>query len=165
MNVIKRINSSDVIIRKADISDIAGLVGLLEELCSIEEDFVFDEQKQRKGLRLTLGDQNECCVMVAELNEKVVGMCSAQTLFSTSEGGVVGIVEDMVVSEECREKGIGKSLLRSIETWAKEKGLTRLQLLADKNNTIALGFYEKSDWTGTQLICLRKFFTKKQVNP
>lgn len=52
MNVIKRINLLDVILRKASVSDIDSLVGLLEELFSIEEDFVFDEQKQRKGLLL-----------------------------------------------------------------------------------------------------------------
>ena len=157
MNVIEKIKSSDVIIRKAFVSDMDSLVELLEELFSIEEDFVFDEQKQRKGLLLMLEAQDGRYVTVAEMDQKIVGMCSVQTFISTSEGGVVGIIEDMIVSKEYRGRGVGMSLIRPIEVWARKKGLSRLQLLADKNNTAALEFYKKIGWINTQLICLRKF--------
>ena len=155
MNAIKKISLKDVIVRKASIPDIDSLVGLLEELFSIEEDFIFDEQKQRKGLLLMLGDDKNRRVMVAEIDKKVVGMCSAQTFISTAEGGLAGVIEDMIVSEKHRGRGIGKFLLKSIEAWSKEKGLVRLQLLADRNNTAALEFYKKSAWSSTRLICLR----------
>ena len=157
MNVIKRINLLDVILRKASVSDIDSLVGLLEELFSIEEDFVFDEQKQRKGLLLMLDAQDERCVMIAEVDKKIVGMCSVQTFVSTAEGCPVGVIEDVVVSQKYRSRGIGKSLVKSIEAWSKEKGLVRLQLLADRNNSAALEFYKKTGWCNTQLICFRKF--------
>lgn len=150
----------DVIVRKASVSDIDSLVGLLEEIFSIEEDFIFDEQKQRKGLLLMLEAQDKRCVMVAEMNKKIVGMCSVMTFISTAEGGLAGVVEDMVVSKKYRGKGIGKFLMKLIEEWAKEKGLFRLQLLADKDNTAALEFYKKMDWSNTQLICIRKFLNR-----
>ena len=160
MNVIKKINSSDVIVRRAFASDIDSLVRLLEELFSVEEDFIFDEQKQREGLLLILEAQDQCCVMVAELNKKIVGMCSVQTFISTAEGCPAGVIEDMIVSKRHRGKGIGKSLLESIKEWSKEKGIVRLQLLTDKNNTAALEFYKKTGWVNTQLICLRKFLSQ-----
>ncbi len=49
-----------------------------------------------------------------------------------------------------------RKLILEIESWAKAQGLTRLQLLADRNNQPALEFYIKMGWLETRLIGLRK---------
>ena len=146
----------EMIIRQARISDMDELVVLLKDLFSIEDDFTFSESIQRRGLRMMIRDQRNGCVIVAEKNQKVIGMCSAQLLVSTAEGGRAALVEDMVVPRPFRREGIGKKILLSIEKWASEQNAKRLQLLADQNNIPALRFYEKMDWTTTKLICLRK---------
>lgn len=145
-------------IRRAKPADIRDMIGLLRILFSIETDFVFDEGKQQRGLEMMLSDCTNRCIMVAELNQKIVGMCTAQILVSTAEGGIAALIEDLVVEDACRGEGIGKELLLSIEGWAIARGARRLQLLADHNNTRALEFYKKMEWKGTELICLRKFF-------
>ena len=144
-------------IRRAQHSDISGMIRLLRILFSIETDFAFDEGTQQRGLELMLGDCTNRCVMVAELelNQQIVGMCTAQILVSTAEGGVVALIEDLVVEDACRGKGIGRELLSVIERWALARGARRLQLLADQNNTPALEFYKKMGWKGTQMIGLR----------
>lgn len=143
-------------IRMANHTDIPHLLKLLELLFAIESDFTIDEQKQRHGLNMMLDDDAKSCIMVAQTRQMVVGMCTAQILVSTAEGGVVALIEDLVVSEECRGKGIGKGLLASIENWAIARGARRLQLLADRNNIAALEFYKKMNWSCTQLICLHR---------
>ena len=144
------------IIRRGKHSDISGMIRLLRILFSIETDFVFDEETQQSGLEMMLDDCTNRCIMVAELNQEIVGMCTAQILISTAEGGSVALIEDLVVEEPCRGKGIGKELLLSLERWANARGGRRLQLLADRNNTRALEFYKKMGWKYTQLICLQK---------
>lgn len=143
-------------IRNAEVSDMDALIGLLRELFSIEEDFTFNESLQRRGFELLLADRENSCVMVAEKDQKVIGMCSVQRLISTAQGGFVGLVEDVVISKPHRGKRIGRGLLTALEAWAAINGFKRLQLLADRNNTPALGFYEKMNWKTTRLICLRK---------
>ena len=144
-------------IRKAVSSDIADLADLLHDLFSIEEDFQFDEQKQRAGLLMLIeSDCNEKVLFVAEKDKRVIGMCSAQTLISTAEGGKAAMIEDMAVEKSARGNGIGRLIMDEIVSWAKENGITRLQLLADKNNIRAISFYKKNDWKYTQLICLRR---------
>lgn len=59
-----------------------------------------------------------------------------------------------------RGEGIGGMLVRAVERWAADRGVLRLQLLADRTNTPALQFYESRDCKSTRLICLRK-----KVNP
>lgn len=142
-------------IRRAKHADISGMVKLLRILFSIETDFTFDEETQQRGLEMMLGDSTNRCIMVAELNRQIVGMCTAQILVSTAEGGIVALIEDLVVEDTFRGGGIGKELLLSIEGWAIARGVRRLQLLADQNNTRALEFYKKMDWKATELICLK----------
>jgi len=143
-------------IRPAELADMNALLFLLHMLFSIEEDFSFDEILQSRGLKMMLENTENRCIMVAECENKVVGMCSVQILISTAEGGPAGLVEDLAVHPNYRNRNIGRTLLKEIGKWAAEKGATRVQLLADRNNAAALGFYEKLNWKSTQLICLRK---------
>ncbi len=146
----------EAIIRRAEFSDIPDLVELLRELFSIEVDFDFNAVRQEKGLSMMMSSPGIRCVMVAEVNQQVVGMCTAQLVVSTAKGGFSGVIEDMVINRGYREKGLGSCLLEAVNIWCIHKGARRIQLLADKNNTKALTFYEKCNWQKTQLICLRK---------
>ena len=146
----------EAIIRKAKSSDVPDLVELLRELFSIEADFDFNAMLQEKGLSMMISSPGIRCVMVAEVNQKAVGMCTGQLMVSTAKGGFSGLIEDMVVIREYREKGLGSRLLEAVEKWFIDNKAGRIQLLADRNNKTALKFYEKHRWQYTQLICLRK---------
>ena len=146
-----------VLIRQACLDDLEALSTLLGQLFSIEADFTVDGARQRRGLELILeGAGENHSLQVAEIKGQVVGMCSVQVLISTAEGGTVGLLEDLVVEAAFRGRGIGRRLLTSIEAWARERGLTRLQLLADRTNFRALDFYDRMSWLPTNLICLRR---------
>ncbi|MEQ1635260.1 MAG: GNAT family N-acetyltransferase [Methylococcales bacterium] len=151
-------------IRVAKPDDIPKLVELLTALFTLETDFVVDTDKQASGLSQLLNNDH-ACVLVAYVEpqnsmsfpQQVVGMCSIQTLISTAEGGRVGLLEDLIVAAEFRQQGIATKLLAQASDWAERGGLKRLQLLADKTNLPALGFYARQGWQTTQMICLRKF--------
>jgi GNAT superfamily N-acetyltransferase len=146
----------EVQIREAALDDIGGMIPLLKALFSLEADFGFNEDMQRLGLTMMLEPGESRNILVASAGNRIIGMASIQTLISTAEGGLSGIVEDVVVAHEWRGKGIGSSLLEAIEAWAHSKGLKRIQLFADTANAPALDFYRKSGWMATQLVCLRK---------
>ncbi len=149
-------NLVSAIIRKAEPSDINQMTGLLKELFSLEEDFTFNKAAQREGLSMMLDNNEKQCIMVAASKKQIMGMCTAQLLVSTAEGGMVALIEDMIVAKLYQGKGLGKKLLLAIEKWANKNDAKRMQLLSDKNNITALDFYKKQKWGATQLICLRK---------
>ncbi len=149
--------TSEHIIRSANQLDITAMVGLLEELFSKKGTFKFDPVKQSQGLAMFLdGCRKHKCIKVADVNGKVVGMCSAQILISNAQGTPVALVEDMIVMSDYQRRGIGRSLIQSIEEWACSRGATRLQLLTDQTNNKALSFYQSLGWCSTNLICLRR---------
>ncbi len=142
-------------IRAAGEADLEGMVLLIERLFALEPDYPFDAGKVRRGLDLLLARPDAAVLWVAERDDRLVGMCSAQIVISTAEGGPVAWIEDVVVSPDQRGQGIGRLLLDAVSAWAVRRGIGRLQLLADGENAAALGFYRRLDWQTTRMICLR----------
>jgi len=140
-------------VRQARFSDIPAMVNLLSELFAIEVDFQINIEKQQRGLQMLMDSRN-AAVFVAESNEQIIGMCSLQILISTSQGSKVGLIEDVVVTKNWRGQGVGRELLEAAKIWGRTRGLTRLQLLADKFNQRALNFYQKEYWQPTRLVSL-----------
>jgi ribosomal protein S18 acetylase RimI-like enzyme len=147
--------SAPACIRRAEPADIPALLGLLELLFSIEQDFVFNAAKQEQGLRLLLAE-SRAAVMVAEQDGQVLGLCTGQLLISTAQGGLSALVEDLAVLPACQGRGIGRLLLAAVSEWAVSHGASRVQLLADRNNAPALAFYQKTGFQTTAMICLRR---------
>ncbi len=146
------------VIENANTQDIPDLIALLTILFGIEADFHADVAKQKKGLELLINHPENGVIKVAK-NQKgqVIGMVSAQLVISTAQGSPSAWVEDMVVEDTYRDKGVGKALLEAALIWAKGKGATRAQLLVDTENTPALGYYAHLGWESTQLQA-RKIF-------
>ena len=145
------------LIRSVHPDDVPALCDLLADLFEAESDFSADPRKQANGLRLLLEDgSGRSKAFVAVHEGRVIGMCSVQVVISTAEGRPAAIMEDLVVRREHRGSGFGTALLEAVQEWCLKRGITRLQLLADKNNLQALTFYANRGWCGTDLICLRK---------
>jgi GNAT superfamily N-acetyltransferase len=144
-------------IRPAEREDLDAMVSLLQALFAIEQDFTPDPDRQRRGLLLFLdGCGKHRSILVGAMEDRVIAMATVQILVSTAEGGPVGLVEDVIVREDCRGRGVGRRLMTALRSWAAQRGLTRLQLLMDQHNQPALDFYRKVGWHNTGLVCLRR---------
>lgn len=145
--------------RPAQLADLPAIANLLASLFALEQDFSADNARQIAALKLML-PREDILLWVAEESlageSRVVAFCSVQTLISTAEGGPVGLIEDVVVAEGWREAGIGRRLLEGAEAWARRRGCSRLQLLADQGNLKALDFYRQLGWQETRLHNWRK---------
>lgn len=111
---------------------------------------------QRHGLELLLAESERALVLVAEIDSRVVGMVSVQLVISTAEGKPSALLEDLVVDQSFRGRGIGSKLLLEAATWSARRGASRLRLLADITNENALTFYARLGWHRTSLINLRR---------
>jgi ribosomal protein S18 acetylase RimI-like enzyme len=147
--------------RTAQQADLAEIVALLGELFSIEKDFSPEPPRQLAALKLML-PREDMLLMVAEVQidgeSHVIGFCSVQSLISTAEGGPVGLVEDVVVAAAFRGQKIGRRLLEAAEVWARRRGMSRIQLLADEDNIAALDFYRHMGWARGNMCNWKKKF-------
>ncbi|GHT92247.1 N-acetyltransferase [Betaproteobacteria bacterium] len=147
-----------ITIEPATSADIPALIELLDILFSIEQDFQPDAEKQQRALELLLARPENAVILIARsaIHGVVIGMVSVQLVISTASGAPSAWLEDVVLRPEHRACGIGRRLLDAAAKWATRKGARRMQLLADADNTPALGFYEHQGWQPTRLFAWRK---------
>jgi len=148
--------SESITIRFADTGDIPVLVRLLTELITLESDFKENPERMAQGFQLLLSDPNTRRVFVARTKGKVVGMCTGQLFPSSVEGGLVLLIEDFIVHESMRSRGVGKRLIQAVEHWGREKGAKRFQLFADRDKARAHQFYKQQGWSESSLTYLFK---------
>ena len=157
-------SENEVMIEQARSADIPAMVGLLAALFNIEQDFKPDTERQIRGLAGVLASPNACIMVARSAQGEAIAMCSAQLVFSTAEGAHSAWIEDMVVHEAWRGRGIGRQVLQAVLAWASERGATRAQLLADLDNQPALDYYQHLGWQETQLIARRLSLQRREPN-
>jgi GNAT superfamily N-acetyltransferase len=149
-------NSETMEIAFADSSELPQLAELLAELFELESDFRPRRDKQLRGLSMILADPALGRLFVLRVNSKVAGMVNALTTVSTAEGGRVLLLEDVIVRKEYRGRGLGRHLVEHVLDWARQRGMTRVTLLADRDNRAALDFYSKLGFEESHMKVLRK---------
>ena len=58
-------------------------------------------------------------------------------------------IDDMVVDESFRHRGVGQALLERVHQWTQEKGLAEVELVVWEFNTAARSLYEKLGYRTT----------------
>jgi glucosamine-phosphate N-acetyltransferase len=111
---------TDVIVRQIKEEDL--LNGFLESLDSLRKASDIDHEKAKKVLEVVQSNPNHV-VFVAILDNKIVG--STTLLIEPKfihEGGLVGHIEDVVVTKEKQGLGIGEKLIEYSLEHAKKTG-------------------------------------------
>ena len=134
----------DVIIRKAEKKDCARLMELIHELAVFEkapqEMTVSLEHFQESGF----GESPVWWAFVAEVEGEVEGFALYYIRYSTWKGRRM-YLEDILVSEEMRGKGIGTLLFDRCVQEAKEKNLNGIVWQVIDWNKPAINFYKKNE--------------------
>lgn len=149
----------EIEIAPAEAADLEQLADLLAELFTLESDFRPDREKQLRGLSLILDNPALGRLFVLRDQGRVAGMANVLITVSTAEGCRVAVLEDVIVRNEYRSKGLGRRLVEHILCWAGMEGMTRVTLLADRDNRAALDFYRKLGFKHSHMAVLRKQLT------
>jgi GNAT superfamily N-acetyltransferase len=145
-----------VVIDFANEKDLPYLVDLLAELFALEKDFRPDRDKQLRGLSTILDEPELGKLFVVREGGRVIGMANALFTISTAEGGRALLLEDVIVRGEHRGKGYGRQLVEYVLHWAKQRGIVRITLLADRDNRGAQDFYHHLGFADSHMTVLRK---------
>lgn len=147
-------------IEPATLEDLPQLVELLMALFSQEEDFAPDHDKQEHGLRLILEQPNRGRIFVLRTDHKVIGMVNLLFTISTAEGGLVVLMEDVIVHPDHRRQGYGGLLLDHAIRFAKDKHFRRITLLTDKISAESQDFFQRHGFKFSTMIPMRLVFAE-----
>ena len=146
----------NALIRKAEKKDSLAILNLIKELALFE--------KEPESVKLKLSDiENdgfgtkplfEC--IVAEINKRIIGMAIYYPRYSTWNGPTIHL-EDLIVSEQYKGKGIGTQLYSNFIKMAFNSGVKRVEWNVLDWNSPAINFYKKSgakvldNWRSVQM--------------
>ena len=137
-------------------ADIDAMADLLHELFTLESDFRPQREKQLAALRWILDHPDHGRLFVLRDAGRVIGMANALISISTAEGGPVLILEDVIVAASHRGGGHGRRLVEHVLAWAAAEGMSRVTLLADRDNASALRFYRTLDFEESAMVVRRR---------
>lgn len=137
-------------------ADLPALADLLGELFTLESDFRPDRAAQLRGLQLILDHPAIGRLFVLRADGQVVGMANALITVSTALGKRVVLLEDVIVGRAHRGGGLGRRLVEHVCAWARDQGMGRVTLLADRDNAPALAFYERLGFEASAMVVRRK---------
>ncbi len=141
-------------IRKAEKEDLSSVLQLIKELAIFENEPQAVEVTLEELTNDFVNESFNC--LVAELQNKIVGIALYYNRYSTWKGKTIHL-EDLMVTQSQRGKGVGKALLNKVVSIAKADNLRRVEWNVLDWNTPAIDFYKSvgatvfNDWLVVQL--------------
>jgi GNAT superfamily N-acetyltransferase len=148
--------NKEIIIRWATENDIPDMMSLIRELALFEKAPNEVVNTEARMLQEGFGDNPLFKAYVAEQNGVIVGLSIFYYRYSTWKGKCL-YLEDLIITESERGKGIGTLLFEKTLAYAKDDGCTKMNWQVLDWNTPAIDFYKKygsvfeDEWLNTSL--------------
>lgn len=158
----------DATIRKAEANDMAKVLRLIKELAVYEKEPDAVEVTVDDLIAYGTGNNPDFTCFVVEQDGDILGIALVYYRFSTWKGRTVHL-EDLIVREQHRGKGLGMALYTEVIKYTYELGLKRIEWVVLDWNTSAVDFYKASganvmqEWDTVQMdtAAMKQFLSKK----
>ena len=142
-----------IAIRKASLEDAAVIVRLITELASsIDEQSPITEEYVKKYLTSPSSK-----VLLAEIQDQAVGLLSYSLRPDLYHASNTCLIEELVVLEEFRSRGVGSALMSELFSRLSASGCAEVSLSVLKDNLEAIRFYRSQGLTDEALYLEKHF--------
>ena len=130
-------------IRKANSGDVKDILRLLIELAVYEKEPDAVKVTEKELTRDGFGENPKYQCILAEADNTIVGLAFYTPRYSTWVGDTLHL-EDLIVTEKMRGKGIGTILYKSFLEEARRRDVNRVEWSVLDWNKPAIDFYKKT---------------------
>lgn len=132
----------DVLIRNATDEDVLIILGLLYELGRPKPQNDSQFEYFKKLVKKYIKDSDKQ-ILVAQVNDKIVGMVSIIFLSRINQITFELYIPELVVAQNYQKQGIGKKLIESCIELAREKNCHRIRLESGNQRKESHEFYKQ----------------------
>jgi ribosomal protein S18 acetylase RimI-like enzyme len=136
------ISTSSIQIRKAEANDLEKVYDLIKALALFEKAPEEPTNTLKKFIEEATCSTPRFYVILAEDGNDILGMALYYFGYSSWKGSML-YLDDLIVKEEYRKRGIGKQLMDELIAIAKEEKVNQLRWHVLDWNTDAIHFYKK----------------------
>ena len=156
-------------IRKAEATDMSSVLNLIQELATFEKEPDAVIVTEQDLIQHGFGQDSLFTCFVAEVGHQIVGMALGYPRYSTWKGPTLHL-EDLIVTNSFKGKGIGRALFSDFIAFGHEQGGKRIEWAVLDWNTSAIDFYTRNgalgfdDWQVVQMDekAIHQFISKSQ---
>ena len=130
-------------IREANSDDVKDILRLLIELAVYEKEPDAVKVTEQELIRDGFGENPKYQCILAEIDNIIVGLAFYTPRYSTWVGDTLHL-EDLIVTEKMRGKGIGTILYKSFLEEARRRDVNRVEWSVLDWNKPAIDFYKKT---------------------
>jgi len=123
-----------------DLKAVAELLNELKEVASTDSDF---HEEDLKDIFKAMANSDVYLNLVAEMNGEIVGFISMIFYKTLFHKGGTALINELIVSDRHRGKGIGRMLIDRAREEAIGRGMDELEVGTEKTNKAAQAFYKK----------------------
>ena len=146
-------------VREWKAEDLPQILELLKQLAArLEYDFVFDIERLGSQFREISAKPEEYASYVYEENGSIRGFVSAVFYVSVFHYRGTALVNELVVREGLKGRGIGTALIARIDEEARKRGMDELEVGVAKENAEAREFYRKNGIGEEYLLMGKEYF-------
>lgn len=147
-----------VTFRRGNENDTGELLVMMSRLCQMYGS-VFNEQLSKTNLHKIINDESLGRVWVIFCDGVTAGYAVIAFGFSFEYGGRDAFIDELYLKGEFRGKGIGKEVMKFLESEAVKLGVNTLHLEVDIDNDAGEALYLKSGFSSKG----RKLLSKKII--
>jgi len=131
----------NILLREAKKSDMKAVLFLIKELAEFEKENNAVEVTENDLIRDGFGNQPKFKAFVAEEANEIIGAALFYERYSTWKGRIIHL-EDLIVKQDHRNKGIGKALYTKVLKYAFGQKSKRVSWEVLDWNKVAIDFYK-----------------------
>ena len=134
------------------------LLGRFVRAYYVEDRHVFDEDRQPPALVALAAGEPFGCAWLIELDGDPVGYVVLGWGFSVEAGGREACLDEIYLTPEMRNRGIGGRVLALVEAEARAAGMRRVFLEVQRHNRV-IGLYRRAGYVDHDRFLMSKLLT------
>jgi GNAT superfamily N-acetyltransferase len=129
-------------VRGVEAGDASAVAALLEEL-----GYPCTEAEATERIAHFRDDARQFLLLAQHDGGQPCGLAAVKLNYSLTRGADVARITALVVAPDCHGQGIGRRLLREVESMARRNGAIRLEVTSNPTRTGAHAFYHACGYT------------------
>lgn len=141
-------------------SDIDLILRYMRDLYDHDGSMVFNEMRARAAVEHLISCPGHGKLWVIIESERPVGYVALTLGYSLEFHGVDAFLDEIYVTPEARNRGIGTTAMRFVESKCLELGVRALHLEVERDNVRAQAFYRRSGFVDHDRYLLTKWISE-----
>ena len=150
--------------RPAEAGDVGAIVAMMREYYA-QDGYTFVEAEARATALLLISDSSLGRLWVAEDKGTVVGYVAVALGFSFEYRGREAFVDELLIAQTHRGRGLGREALELAEAYCCEAGVNALHLEVERHRGNALELYKRRGFTDFGRYLMTKWLTGSLPGP